>query len=262
MGHCAVAKDLDKVRTPEEKELEEKLAELAALKADIAQRELELATLTTELSEFEARYLGAVGHKFAELDALNAEIAEHLVSLDPADGVAEAAAWAAREQAERSAKEAGTMDAPTSTERFAPTKELQELYRDLAKKVHPDLAIDEDDRDRRNRIMAEVNRAYSEGDVNRLQEILEDWQATPEAIQGEDVAARLVRTIRMLARVKQRIRLIDEEMQSFMMAELYELKLKFDEAEQEGGDLFEQLVADVDAQIELARSRLDEMQAI
>ena len=53
-----------------------------------------------------------------------------------------------------------------------------------------------------------------------------------------------------------------QEMQSFMMAELYELKLRFDEAEQEGGDLFEQLVADVDAQIELARSRLDEMQAI
>ena len=257
-----MAKDLDKVRTPEEKELEENLAELAALKVEIAQRELELTTLTTELSEFEARYLGAVGLKFAELDALTAEIADHLVSLDPADGVAEAAAQAAREQAERSAKEAGTTVAPTSTERFAPTKELQELYRDLAKKVHPDLAIDEDDRDRRNRIMAEVNRAYTEGDMNRLREILEDWQSSPEAIQGEDVGARLVRAIRMIARVKQRISLIDEEMQSFMTGELYELKLKVDEAEQEGLDFIEQLIADIDAQIELARSRLEELQAI
>lgn len=57
--------------TPEEQELEKKSAELLALETELAQRELELATLRADLRAFEARYIGTVGVLYAELDEID-----------------------------------------------------------------------------------------------------------------------------------------------------------------------------------------------
>jgi hypothetical protein len=48
--------------TPEEQELEAKLAEIVALEAQLGQRELDLATLQAELHAFEREYLQVIGY--------------------------------------------------------------------------------------------------------------------------------------------------------------------------------------------------------
>jgi multidrug efflux pump subunit AcrA (membrane-fusion protein) len=63
-------------QTPEELELEKKKSELSALEAELSQRELELATAQAELHTFERRYLRVVGVRYAELDDIEAQIAE------------------------------------------------------------------------------------------------------------------------------------------------------------------------------------------
>lgn len=80
--------DLIQAQTPEEKELARKLAELTVLESDLAQRELDLATLQAELHVFERRYLHIVGVRYAELDEINAKIDEimmlrELISQNP-----------------------------------------------------------------------------------------------------------------------------------------------------------------------------------
>lgn len=195
-----MAKEIEKIRTPEEQELHEKLQDLSALEAELAQKELDLATLTAELQALESRYIRVVGRKFAELDQINAETAEYLAAQEPENLHAQSEAQTATKRAEDSAREAGEVTEPRKVEAFKPTKELKELYREIAKKIHPDLAVDEKDHKRRTKIMAEVNKAYEEGDVERLEAILSEWEMSPEAIEGEDVGSRLVRTIRMIAR--------------------------------------------------------------
>jgi len=48
-------------RTPEERELAKKRAELTALDGKLAERELDLVTLQAEIRSFAARYLWTVG---------------------------------------------------------------------------------------------------------------------------------------------------------------------------------------------------------
>lgn len=75
---------------------------------------------------------------------------------------------------------------------------LKGLYREVAKRVHPDLTSDETDRSRRQRLMAEANRAFEQGDAHRLAKILEDSEVRREFVQESDAPADLARTVRKI----------------------------------------------------------------
>src|SRR5437868_15380107 len=66
----------EKPLTPEEEELGRKKARLTELEAQLADRELELASCLADLNHFEMRYLQTVGRRYALLDELKAKIAE------------------------------------------------------------------------------------------------------------------------------------------------------------------------------------------
>lgn len=141
--------------TPEAQELEKKREELASLEAELVQRELDLATLRAELTAFEARYLKIVGVLYAELDEIEAQIAEAQARRRPRDPKVQAEAAQARAQADESAQTAKAIQEP----RPKPTESLKKLFREVAKRIHPDLATNEEDRARRQKLMTEPNRA-------------------------------------------------------------------------------------------------------
>jgi hypothetical protein len=62
--------------SPEADELEKKRVELAELESQLADRELELAALRLEFSIFQKDYLRTVGRRYAELDEIEAKLAE------------------------------------------------------------------------------------------------------------------------------------------------------------------------------------------
>lgn len=235
---------------PEEEEILRKREELAAVRATLAERELELVDLRSQLAAFEGRYLRQVGTLYAELDEWKARISELQARLDPSTA-AHARAQQAREQARQTY---GDAHGKASEARdFTPSPELKSLFREAAKRIHPDFCRDASDLERRTRFMAEANRAYEAGDAEALRRILDEYQDGADAVEGEGIGAELIRIIRQISQAKTRAAAIEKELATLRQSEIALLKKQAEEREQEGGDLLAELAAAVGEQIEQAK---------
>src|SRR5476649_2649458 len=68
-------------QTPDDAALLDKREQLALIRTTLAERESELAQLRAQLKTFEGRYVRQVGILYAELDEIEARIAEREVDL-------------------------------------------------------------------------------------------------------------------------------------------------------------------------------------
>jgi DnaJ-domain-containing protein 1 len=241
---------------PEERELARKREEQAALEIELAERELRSENLRAELGAFERRYLHFVGLRYAELDNLKAEIAERLAAEQPANERLQRLARIARAGANETKSNAGenTKEEPAA---FESSPEMKQLYREVAKRVHPDLTSDRDDRAKRQLLMAEANDAYERGDEAKLMSILNAYECSPEAVQGEGAGAELIRVIRRISQARGRLSEIEAEMQELLRSDLYQLKSRLDEALTLGRDVLKEMADKVEEQIAQANRRLE-----
>ncbi len=247
--------NITRTQTPEERELSKKQYELSELEAELAQSELDLATLQAELHTFESRYTAIVGVCYAELDEIEAQISEAEARLKPKDIKIQEQAAKARAQAQESAQAAGIAQ-KLKTAKFEPSESLKKFYREVAKHIHPDLAIDEKERARRQQLMADANRAYEEGDEAKLRAILAEWENSPESVEGEGTAAELVRIIRKIAQVEERLHVIETGIDQLEESDLFQLKTKVEIAENKGQDLLVEMASRVKAEIASANEHL------
>jgi hypothetical protein len=217
-----------------------------------------LANLRAELSTFEGRYLREVGVLYAELDDWKAKIAL-LIAEEAGTVQARTAATEARRQAEESYSAAHGEAARAAD--FAPSPELKKLYRDVAKRVHPDLATDDADRAHRERSMAAANRAYQQGDVDALRRILEEYESSPEAVQGTGVAADLVRVIRQIRQMQKRLLQIELEITTLADSDTAKLKVKAEAVNNQGRNLLSEMAQDVKRRIDIERRQFETLSA-
>lgn len=238
-----------RLETPEEKELARLKAELSALVAELGEYELDLATLTFALGAFEREYIRRVGSKYAELDEIEAQIAEANAASATATDDARQAASAARTQANKSKEEVNEAKPKSGEKEFAPSARLKAMYRLLASKAHPDLAENEEERRSRTEFLKAVNVAYQEQDLERLQELTHEWELRPEAITGDDIGAQLVRLIRNLDLTRIRIAATLREIDGIKASEINTLYLKAKELKLEKRDLLAELALDLEQKI-------------
>jgi len=246
-------------RTPEARELARKRDELALLAEKLGQAELEIATISADLKAFEARCVRSVGAKYAELDEIEAEIAEIQARLHPGDDRKREEAEEARDHARESALAAEAARERAQQDGFCPLEDLKKLYREAAKAMHPDLAPDEDMRMVREALMVEVNLAYEKEDMEGLRSILRRWEKSPESVEGEGTWADLIRIIRRIALVEERLAAIDAEMVELRATDFWLMKEKVRIAEREGRDILAEMAAVVEGQIVEARKRLGDL---
>lgn len=192
--------------TPEEEHLGQQERLLEELTEQLAIKEEEFTSTGADFARFRIHYLRRFAPLYAELDRLEAEIARRAsVAEDTPEARSKAREASARAaESEQAQLEAGAELAAEEGPRAAPSDDLRSLFRQAAKRLHPDLATDDADRARRTAVMASLNAAYAAGDEAAMRRILDGEAARPEAVTGDDTGARLVRVLRKIAQVRAR----------------------------------------------------------
>lgn len=243
----------NRLKTPEEIELDKKREELTQLQQELVNLEHVFLNLKAEIRAFEQRYESVLGGRINELEDLEWQLKGFHEHAKPE----KAAEFRDTEEAFNQFHSVTDLldeeDAQPADER---RKSLKELYREVAKAVHPDLATDDEDRLRRQELMSFANQAYATGNRSALEDILSDLELAPAPEEQENVALELVRVIRQIARVRQNIHAQQLRIEELRSTDIYQFKLKVDDAEVDGINLMAEMAATVDLDIAKTKRRL------
>jgi hypothetical protein len=249
---------------PETEELGRRRAELAVVDTELAESELALTTFKADLASFETQYRRALGARYARLDQIGEWLdASKARRNGDAGGAAEAPAgsdqdspsgqnWAwVREDADEAAAAADRGGAvPEAAKR---------LFRLLARRIHPDLASDPAERERRTNLMVQANDAYERGDVGTLQRLLDNWQRSPDSVVGHGAKAELERVVRRITQARERLAEIEAEVVNLEASAMGWLRKRVRKATAEGWDLLAHMARELDRQIVEAEDELYRM---
>jgi hypothetical protein len=231
---------------PHDQNVDSLRAEVKALESTLRERHDEVDRTKAELDAFRIRYRQAVGLLHEELDRLELELAEVELGIITGQTGGDAAAPA----------DSAGADRPEPAPRFT-SDAVRKLFRDVAKAIHPDLAEDDDARDRRHALMVEANRAYELGDEERLRLILQAWEASPDAVHGADLDAMRERLIRRISQIENQLSVLALDLKAMKESALWKLKAMVDEEAAKGKDLIDDMVRRLKRDILVTTNRLD-----
>ena len=228
-----------------QQDIEDLRSRAAELDVLLRERAAELERVKRDLAAFKIDYRQQVGRLHDELDELEQAIAAaELGELNKRTDVGASRAAGSSEIAP-----------PESLPRYT-SDAVRKLFRDVAKAIHPDLAEDEDTRDRRHALMIEANRAYALGDEERLRWILQSWERRPDAVSGDNPEPERVRLARRIAEREQQLTLLSGDLDALQESPMWKLKAMVDEAATGGRDLIREMVGRLKVDIMIARNRL------
>lgn len=260
----------------------EKIEELKALleqaRNELIEAETELAERTAAVNAFDFKLRARIGHLVTRLEAIQAEIAQHHQQMrqlqdewdvpdEWGDEDKESAAnrhfreWHAYRQEEAAGGKAKTEAAEPPPALSSEQKAaLRQLYRQLARRFHPDLAVDEADRDYRTAMMAAVNEAYAAGDVERLRALMEEPSAGGlEYARNDEQLLELLQA--ELKRCQRRLAQIHREWAKLEQQQSSRLLQRAQKAEAEGRDFFAELTKQLKGEINRKLVERDAIQA-
>ncbi|TGZ05676.1 J domain-containing protein [Streptomyces rhizosphaericola] len=233
------------------------VAEQALIEFEIA-----VETFRVEVENFSRLHHQKLGPMYARLDELDAQIAEARAARtgDPEDlrkakeardivmpmpGVDELFHdWMDSDGLSPEASAMLTEQPVRPPKRVRPSEEARRLYRELARKAHPDLAQDEPERERRDEFITRVNAAYGRGDVELLNELAAEWAAgpakpLPPLSESEELYARL----EWLSRRKELLTVLAKELEESAIGSM--LRMAPDDPDQLLADIGDQLLGEV-----------------
>jgi len=239
-------------------ELEQKRLELSSLERELAEKELQLSTVRGETHYVERLFQHVVEPRYRELGTVKAQVLDLAVKFYPKSDELKTNADAVRDQAQGFAEE--KVEEPLPPENgFKPSEHLKKLFRQVAKKIHPDLASDEKECARRHKLMARLNRAYARMDEEEINAVLTEWEAGDPGSEELSIGARLAKMVRQIARVRKRLWKISSDLESLENSEMALLKKRIDAAREEGRDLLQEMADAVDEKIISLKTRIKDL---
>lgn len=144
--------------------------------------------------------------------------------------------------------------APPSSEPDAAIQaDLKPLYRELAKRFHPDLAVGDVERESRGRRMAEINAAYARGDLEALRYLADQSHVRPVLPPTlAELRAERDRLDALIARLRQDIAVLNRD-------PLLLLKIDAALARRSGRDLLAEMATELHIQLVGQRAVLNQL---
>jgi hypothetical protein len=238
--------------------------EIRQKRAELAQVRAELAELQHELDAFAGEYDRVVGSAEAQLDTIRQQIealqnedlfADWSLDSEPTD-----ASDDEYESVEAQFRRA--MDPNAAPRRkaisFQPAQDdLKTLYRKLARKFHPDTTTDPAEKARLTVLMAQINAAYREKNIEELRRFADEHSEKSAPLPD------LAREIKPIPDLREVSRQLDEEIAlakslraSLLTSSLMVLKIECSLARSRGRDLLGERAAKVYADLESAIAEL------
>ncbi len=131
------------------------------------------------------------------------------------------------------------------------------MYRELAKRCHPDLAGSAEERARRAGLMQRINEAFEDGDIQALRALLHETEANEPAFSRRTTADKLQWARVELARLDRQVAELRSELVQLHVGELYRLWRRHEAGEA----IFDILEDDLERRIRREGLRLDRLAA-
>jgi hypothetical protein len=175
---------------------------VAGAEAELAQAQIDLEHTRAQLDHLTRQQHSQFGPLYDQLDQLDLDIAALRATItgDPADlrrlqelyGTTEQSADPLNDPLPQAAplidpeyasslRFTEPVDSEPEHEQPTPAKVAQRMYRELARRAHPDLIQDPVEKERRGAFIARVNDAYRRLDLYELQRLAEEWAVLSNA---------------------------------------------------------------------------------
>jgi len=258
-----------RTQSPEEREYARYLVQIEERKRRVADLQAEIESLKLVLGRFDVEYHTRVGALFVELDRVRLAINEYERRIsrlnadpdaNPADIEREIHEDFDRQREEVRAEEEETRRYEQARQHDEALPQLdpdtearaKRLYRELAKRFHPDLARTEDERRERDLIMQRVNSAYQLHDLDSLEAMTAEAEITDAAFESRSIGEKLVWAIREVARLDNLSVALQAEIDAGRQSEIHLLWRRQEDGEQ----VIERLESDLSRDLTRDRDRL------
>ncbi|MEE8120942.1 MAG: J domain-containing protein [Anaerolineales bacterium] len=237
-------------------------SDLRSLEADVAERQERVAQLQFELSDtqadlgrFEREYEAQVGSLQQRLISLEAEVdqarlrAAHRAQwgdrADSPDFNVDAVEQFRRTWAPREKPPEPESPAPVSEETKA---ELKQLFRTLAKRFHPDLVTDPEEKRRREKVMVQINDAYAAQNLLTMKKVALK-PVRPEAPATKTREQIIVDLKAEIVRLDRVVLSLERQLQELINSYTVRLMLEVSIAKRDGGNLLAKMAAEIRTEI-------------
>jgi hypothetical protein len=224
--------------------------ELGALRHELRLLLTELREEQGRLGEFSARRDALLGPRLVRRNELERALDDFrgregsLGDREPDGGVDESPNVRSA-AADTMDGEARCADLPGLGQSKSVAQHLKSLYRRLCKQLHPDLASNEAERQRRDELMKRLNDAYEHDDVEAVRDVEDQLlvEETDGQLGGGDIPAHR-------RHLKERIAVAAARLARLRESDDYGLMHRVEEEARNGIDLLEEIAADLDAEIQ------------
>lgn len=216
------------------------------LKSRVGSMRVELNRVKRQVAEYRRRL-----ERMRENDLLDPEQVEREVAEEFAEQ-----AQREREAEEQAAREGQRIDVQRPRPQLdAETEaEILRLYRELAKRFHPDRARTQEDRERRTEIMLKINVAYSDRDLVTLQAMAREAETADPTSNVLTDEERVSWAHRVIARMNLQITELTQQVEMLRESETYQMWKSPDQ----GAQNINQVEKRVKDRLNRERDRLDD----